>query len=363
MDIKKFVITLFFLMILMNLVLFSTMSNSSVINEENPAQVQSITDPKKSDELPLTDKVYNFTAPNDRLSFDNYFDKHYMYNIHIELVTPHACTMNITLLDHDDKLFDIFDAPMFYTPEFGRCYDIPFGTVDSGLFTLTFETSSTLNFNLHILIEKEVKCLYDKMDPKYTSDEALEFYDVERFYNGRDISEPIHLETDEMYKFYIGRVSAITIAESADIRVDYTITCPDGLLYVIYSNNILAGVDGISSFDFGTALEGTYTLQITIHIMDVQDIEEPEWVNVAYAVSDDYTIGDAEDVNTTKSDVKDSKSDDPDILDELESNILLLPGEMLIGTLLVIGGVSAAMVILLIRNRKTNLVSASLKPK
>lgn len=359
MDIKKLVMILFFLIVILNLALLSISSSTIFVNDENEnsAQNQEVTDLKKSDDLPLTDKVYNFTAPNDRLSFKNYFDKHYMYNIHIKLVTPHNCTMKITLLDHEDEQFNIFDSVMFYTPVFGRYFDIPFGTVDDGLFTLTFETISTLNFNMHILIEKEIKCLYDKMDLKHTEDPV--FYDVERFYNGRDISEPVQLENDEMYKFYIGRVSPITILDSAEIRVDYIITCPDGLLYVLYSNDILAGIHSVSTFNFGTATEGTYTIQITIHIID----PDVEWVNVAYAIANDYTIGDAEDVNTTKSDVKESKSDDTNVLNELESNILMLPDEMLIGTFLLIGGAIAVTYLLIIRNKKANLVSASLKPK
>ena len=244
---------------------------------------------------------------------------------------------------------------MFYTPEFGRYFDIPFGTVDDGLFTLTFETISTLNFNMHILIEKEVKCLYDKMNPKHTEDPVD--YDVIRFSNGMDKSFPVGLETDEMYKFYIGRVSPITILDSAEIRVDYTITCPDGLYYVLYSNDILAGIHSVSTFEFGTATEGTYTIQITIHIID----PDVEWVNVAYAIADDYTIGDAEDINTTKSDVKESKSDDTTILDELESNIILLPPEMLIGTVIMLGGTGGIVTIVLIKSKKKNVASASLK--
>lgn len=355
MDIKKLVIALFFLIILLNLALFSTTSATSLVHEENPAQDKEYTNLKNSEDLPLTDKVYNFTAPNDILPFKNYFDKHYMYNIHIELVTPHNCTIKITLLDHDDELFNIFDSVMFYTPEFGRYFDIPFGTVDDGLFTLTFETISTLNFNMHILIEKEVKCLYDKMNPKHTEDPVD--YDVIRFSNGMDKSFPVGLETDEMYKFYIGRVSPITILDSAEIRVDYTITCPDGLYYVLYSNDILAGIHSVSTFEFGTATEGTYTIQITIHIID----PDVEWVNVAYAIADDYTIGDAEDINTTKSDVKESKSDDTTILDELESNIILLPPEMLIGTVIMLGGTGGIVTIVLIKSKKKNVASASLK--
>ncbi len=355
MGIKKIPSILFFLIVLLNLTLFSIISTRSLGNEPLQIQDEGYDNPKTSDDLPLTDKVYNFTSPSDRISFKNYFDKHYMYNIHIELVTPHNCTIKITLLDHDDELFNIFDSVMFYTPEFGRYFDIPFGTVDNGLFTLTFETTSSLNFNMHILIEKEVKCLHDKMAQNHAED--IEFYDVERFYDGRDISEPVHLENDEMYKFYIGRVSPITIVDSAEIRVDYIITCPDGLLYILYSDDILAGIHSISTFDFGTATEGTYTIQITIHIID----PDVEWVNVAYAIADDYTISDAEDVNTTKSDVKDSKSDDTTILDELESNILVLPAEMLLGTLIGLGAVGTIVIYLVMNNKKNNIVSAPLK--
>lgn len=344
----------------MNLALFSASSSITTVNDGAPAQDQHISEPKLSDDLPLTDKVYNFTAPNDRLPFNNYFSEHYIYNIHIALVTPHSCTMNITLLDHDGKLFNIFDAVMSYNLPY-RYYDIPFGVAtrddENDVHTLIFETDSSLNFNLHILIEKEVKCLYDKMDPMHI--ENLEFYDVKRYSNGEEDSFPVGLETDEMYKCYIGRVSPITELYSPFVRVDYTITCPDGLLYIIYSDTIIAGVATVSTFDFGTATEGTYTVHITVNIDDPR----VGWVNIAYAIADDYTIGEAEHMNTTKSDVRDSKSDDTDALDELANNILVLPSQMLIGTLLGIGGIAAITIVMLIRNQKKNVVSATLKTK
>ena len=344
-------------MVIINLTLLSIFSNDTLINDGNPAQDKYMFNPKRSDELPLTDKVYTFMAPNDRISFTNYFEEHYMYNIHIELVTEHNCTMSITLFDHDDKQFNIFDAPMFYNPEFGRHFDIPFGTVKAGLYNISFETSSSLNFNMHILIEKGLKCLHDKMNPKHI--EELVLYDVQRFYNGKHVSYQFRLETDEMYKFYIGRVSPITIKNYPEVRVDYTITDPDEIVFVYYSDDPIAGIHGVSSFDFGTASEGIYTIDITAYITD----PGVEWVNIAYAAADDYIIGDVVDVNSTKSDVKESNSEDPDMFDELIDNSLILPIEWTIGTLLFIGGLAGVIVVMLVQHRKDNVVSLSIKNK
>ncbi len=88
-----------------------------------------------------------------------------------------------------------------------------------------------------------------------------------------------------------------------------------------------------------------------------------EYVNIAYAIVDDYTIGDAIDVNNTNSDVEKSNSEDPDIFDELIDNSLILPIEWTIGTLLFVGGLSGIIVVMLVQHRKNNVVSLSIKNK
>ncbi|MFX0071303.1 MAG: hypothetical protein ACFFAO_09455, partial [Candidatus Hermodarchaeota archaeon] len=107
--------------------------DSSKINENSFNTV------KSSDEILLPNKVYTFLAPNYEVTFDLYLEGEYMYYIYIELVTPHNCSlMRITLWDSESRKFDIFENEMFYEPEYGRYFEIPFGTTDSGDYNVSF---------------------------------------------------------------------------------------------------------------------------------------------------------------------------------------------------------------------------------
>lgn len=346
------------LIVSLNLIFFANISSSRTQSQNNEIISDDLEKDLKSSDLVLTDKVYTFLAPSDRLTFKNYFEEDYMYYISIELVTPHDCSpMRITILDPDDKQFNIFESDMFYNPEYGRYFEIPFGAVESGLYNITFYSVSTLNFNMHILIEQGPKCLYDKIgqhDP-----EDLIHYKVKTFDDSKYNIHDVDLKTDEMYKFYLGRVSAITIIDSNEVRVDYSIEDEDGNEFYIYTNKLLADIDSINSFSFGTASSGTYTIKLTVYIAD----PDVEYVNLAYAIVDDYTIGDAVDVNNTESDVEKSNSEDPDMFDELIDNSLILPIEWTIGTLLFVGGLAGVIVVMLVQHRKDNVVSLSMRNK
>ena len=323
----------------------------NIVNDKKIAMENNI----KSSDLDLTDKVYTFLAPSDILTFKNYLEENYMYYLYIELVTPHNCsTMRITILDTNDKQFNVFESEMFYEPEFGRYFELPFGTVKSGLYNFTFYSESAQNFNMHILIEQGPKCLYDKMSQE--DSENLIFYEVKRFDNAKHVEHDVSFETDEMYKFFICRVSAITIKENNEVRIDYKIEDPDGIEFEIYSNELLADIDGMNNFNFGTAVEGTYTIKMTIYC-------NVEYENVANAIVDDYKIVDADDENHTKSDLKKSKSDEHEVLEELSNSIFAQPVEWTIGTLIFVGGIAGTMVVVLIRHKKSNVVSLSYKKK
>lgn len=358
MGIKKSFFFFLLLIISLNLIFFANISSSRTQSQNNEIITDGFENDLKSSDLVLTDKVYTFLAPNDRLTFNNYFEEKYMYYISIELVTPHDCSpMRITILDPDDKQFNIFESDMFYDPEYGRSFEIPFGTVKSGLYNISFYSTSNLNFNMHILIEQGPKCLYDKIEQQKTED--IIFYKVKTFDDGKFNIHDVDLETDEMYEFYIGRVSPITIIDSNEVRVDYSIESDEDIEFSIYTNKLLADIGGLTSFSFGTASRGTYTINLTVHIAD----PDVEYVNLAYAIVDDYTIGNAVDVNNTESDVDKSSSDDTDMFEELIDNSLILPIEWTIGTLLFIGGLAGVIVVMLVQHRKENIVSLSIKNK
>ncbi len=373
MDIKKYMVISFVIVLttinLLFLVSFwsrSTMSSNADNTGERDYNNNNIKDNEprlKTSDIELTDKVYTFLAPGDTWTFNNYFEEDYNYLIYIELVTPHnASKMRITILDPEDKLYNIFESKMFFNPEYGRYFEIPFGTVKTGLHNLTFYSNSQYNFNMHILIRQGLKCLNDKISQE-DADNLLA-REVDRFDNNKDRQYNVKFKTDEMHKIYLGRVSAITIVENNEVYVDLKIEAPDQenpsnkIEFIIYTDELLANIEGVSGFNFGTAVEGTYTIDLTVRCSVAH-------VNIALAIVDDYVIGDAESLNTTRSDVKESESEDDeiDMLEVLENNLMSLPAEWTIGTLLSVAGLAGLMTIILIRHKQSNAVSLSTRKK
>ncbi len=182
-------------------------------------------EPMTSD-LILPDKVYTFTPQDNIETFDSiYLEKKFTYYIYIELVTPHNISnMKITVWDPEDRKFTLFESEMFYSPEYGRYFEIPFGTSEEGSHKFEFLASVDQNFNMLIRIDQGHKCLHDKMGAQEADNLIL--YKVNTFDDGMYIEHDVRFETDKSYKFYIGRVSAISIDDDNEVNVDYIITDP-----------------------------------------------------------------------------------------------------------------------------------------
>ena len=114
--------------------------------------------------------------------------------------------------------------------------------------------------------------------------ERLQIYQVNKFTNGTVVEHNIDLKTDVSYKFFLGRVSAIGgLSISSEVTVKYDVTDPEGIEFTIYQNKTVGGVGTMKHFDFGTAVEGIYTIKIQIHC-------QVDVVNIAYAIAEDYSI-------------------------------------------------------------------------
>ncbi len=309
----------------------------------------------KSSDLELPDKVYTFLAPNNNLTFSGlYLEKEYMYYIYIELVTPHNCSkMRITIWDPDSKQFNVFESEMFYKPNFGRSFEVPFGTEMAGQYRIEFYSESLVNFNLYIRMEQGPLCLYDKIDSQEHDNIIL--HEVTTFDNNKYKEHDIDLKTDVSYKFYIGRVSAISITESNIVRVDYNIEDPNGVNFIIYTNNDLADVNSINSSSFGTSVAGEYEIKLRIYC-------SVAYVNVAYAMVEDYQISDVIKVNETSS-KSSEESDNIDLLEDLKSDAISLPIEWTIATFIFVGSLSGVMLVILTNQRKKNLARLDFKSK
>lgn len=311
---------------------FSVVNNSSKFWVR--AQLSTI-DPE------LPDKVYAFVAPSDTLTFEDLpLQKYYKYYIWVEIVTPHNCSLTITLWDPDGMQFDIFENDLFYDPDFGRYYEIPFGTALGGNCTIEFSVVTFENLNMYIRIEQGPKCLFDIIPWEEIGDMVL--YKVTRFSNGMTISHNVTFKTDYMYKFYIGRLSAISFKENNEHRLDYTIYDPDDLEYEIYYNESLSPINEVDKFMFGTAIEGFYMITLSIY-------SEVEYSNIAYAIIEHHKISHVVDPNQT--------DQEPPNNTTLQTNTFSIPKEWTAGILIVGGIIIVGVIVIIVRNRERNFVN------
>jgi len=293
----------------------------------------------------LPDKVYTFLAPKTDLIFDDLFlKKHYKYYIYVELVTPHNCTLTITLIDPDGKQYDIFENNLFIDPEDldkGRYFETPFGTAIEGDYTLKFSVSTLENLNLYIRIEKGPKSLYDKIPME--EQESIVLYHVTRFYSGMSIAHNITLKTDYMYKFYFGRVSPISIMENSHVDISFSITDSEAVVFTIYSNETLTPINNVNISKFGTAIDGVYQEKITIQ-------SGVQYTNIGYAVIEHHRISDLVDPNETI-------IPDPDPVNNtvFQKNIFSMPQEWNTGILVFFGSILLIVIVVVVKNRKKNV--------
>ena len=237
-----------------------------------------------SSEEKLVDKVFTFLAPNDTLRFDDFILLEKVnYYVLLEIVTPHDCEINVTIIDPVLDVYEVFKTEVNISQS-DDWFEIPFGTAIEGNYSFIISVECALNLNLHVKIsfDSEDKCLYDMIAPTFL--ERLQLYPVNKFTNGTVVEHNIDLKTDVSYKFYLGRVSAIGgLSISNEVTIDYDVTDIEGVEFTIYQNKTVGNVGTMKHFDFGTAVEGIYMVKIQIHC-------QVDVVNIAYAIAEDYSI-------------------------------------------------------------------------
>ncbi|MFX0040167.1 MAG: hypothetical protein ACFFCY_05070 [Promethearchaeota archaeon] len=285
----------------------------------------------------LVDKVYNFTISRPYVYFNQnlYLERLYNYFITICIVTPHTCDMNITLWDTEGDEFRLsFEKNMSQNDY----REIPYGVAVNGNYSILFAANLTENLNILINIQRDGRCLYDKIQSEELS--YIIFIDVLKFYERTHFSHRLSLKTDMNYRFYFGRVSAISAGLSEYTGLTHTITDEtQGILFGIYHNDTIASPKGVTSYQFGTAIEGEYSLNLTI-FCDVKA------VNLAYAIVEEQRVADGIDPND------DNPPDPPD--DPHNGTVGLeafIPVEWTIG-MIILAGCGVIIPIILIQHRK-----------
>ena len=340
MDIKTKPITFFILSFLLFFIIitaFFLLPHDINRRTEEPMDANSSIHMSAVEDI-LVDKVFTFEIGGPILNFtDTFLEGDFTYFTWIRLVTPHSCNITVRIYDPDEKLFTVYDGVLQQVPYDLSYQEIPFGTAMEGNHTFSFEVESIFNVNIHIKIEKEYKCLEDKIsewDPI-----NFELYEVTRFNAEQTyIIHQFSFQSDYSYKFYIGRVSAEGNLSTID-HVDLTLFDPNDLPFAVFLNNTLAGVSEINSFLFGTSQAGTYSIRIELYV----DLGH-ENLNVAYAMVNKGPIASGED----PTDVNGTVSPDNTKI-SLPSEIIMVAGVGVGGLMLVIG------VMMIFRKRKEAL--------
>ena len=308
---------------------------------EHSANLNPLSAPKASSEEMLVDKVFTFLAPNDTKQFnDLYLLEDFNYYVLLEIVTPHNCEINVSIIDPDLDTYDIFRTEVNVS-QGDQWFEVPFGTAIAGNYTFIFSVITALNLNVYVKIhfDREAKCLYDIMAPDYINN--MELYRVNKFSDDTMIEHNVMLKTDISYKFFLGRVSAIGGSlVDGEVGVDYELTDPQDIEFIIYQNKTVESVGSVLHFNFGTAIAGVYTVRIKIYCrVDV--------VNVAYAISEDYSI----------STVNNGTTPDPTTNNGTTRGIFYMPMEWTIGFGICAGGILGLLVVIGSVRRKRNSVS------
>ena len=311
--------------------LFPAVTRFSVTGDNDPSVKTS------APEFP--DKVYAFLAPSDTLTFDNlYLEKALTYLIWVEIVTPHNCSLVITLWDPDGKRFDIYESDLTATHAETDFDEIPFGCAITGNHTIEFLSTSEYNHNIYIRIEKWVPCLYDKLNTNELQNMIL--YNVTRFHNGMVISPTVELKTDYMYRFCFGRVSPIAATVSDFVSVNFTLYDPNTVDYILYTNETLASIFDVSRIFFGTAIGDIYTL-------DVEVKSDVAYTNIAYVIIELYKISGVNDPNQT----------DPTNSTSSPTNRFQMPIGWTTGIIVFFGVIITPIVIIVVKNKNKNVAS------
>ena len=149
------------------------------------------------------------------------------------------------------------------------------------------------------------------------------------------------LKTDTLYRFYFGRYSPIADLGKSETRIDFNITSSIDIEYKIYVNRTLPGVCQVEFFDFGTAVEGTYVINMTIHCL-------VPCVNIAYAIVEESKIADG-----VEPDDPDPPPDDP-VNNTLSGISINVPIQFTIGTLIFIGCALSIPILIIVPRKRNN---------
>jgi len=209
-----------------------------------------------SSEEVIWDSTHTVFSPNDQVFLpDLFFEEDWMYDFHLEVVTPHQCEVNITVTDPEGYQYIIFQGTIDQQQK-----EIQFGMVIEGAYNITLEVSTEFTLNLHLMIERTVSFI-DLFD----QDNDILAFNSFRFSENEPLREvPILLEPNSSYTFTIALVSPlINILPVLNTFIDD----PAENHFIIYQDQALN--EFYLTFRFQTINYGNHKLQVLIDIVEI----------------------------------------------------------------------------------------------
>lgn len=238
----------------------------------------------------LLDKVFTFKNGAPPLEKSYYLEAEYYYHVRAEVVTPHACDINVSIIDSRSHPFLIINNRLdFYSEVY---YDEQkHGIAYNGNHTFSFSVMTEENLNIYLSIRKGDP-VYDEVDDD--DDDGFIPGNVTSFYDEETLTFKAWLDSDWSYKFYIKRISTHAANETGGCRLALNVSDPSTLPFRIYSNESNLEPFETVKFNFGTAMSGIYSIHMYVYY-------ESKTVNIAFGIVRDYRITcDDPDLNQTR---------------------------------------------------------------
>ena len=208
-----------------------------------------------SSEEVIWDSTHTVFSPNDQVFLqDLFFEEDWMYDFHLEVVTPHQCEVNITVTDPEGYQYIIFQGTIDQQQK-----EIQFGMVIEGAYNITLEVSTEFTLNLHLRIERTVSFI-DLFD----QDNDILAFNSFRFSENEPLREiPLLLDPNSSYTFIVALVSPlINILTVLNTFIDD----PVDNHFIIFQDQALNG--NYLTFSFQTINYGIHKLQVLIDIVE-----------------------------------------------------------------------------------------------
>jgi len=204
-----------------------------------------------SSEVVIWDSIHTVFSPYDQLILqDLLFEKDWMYDFSLEVVTPHQCEINMTLTDPSGNHYNLFQGTVDQQSK-----EIQLGMVTEGAYNITMDAITQFTLNLHLKIERTVSFI-DLFD----QDDEIIALNGFRFSQSESLRE-VSVSFNPNFSYTIN-IALITPIVNNLAAINMFIDDPVDNHFIIYQDQALDEL--FLTFHFQTINPGIHKVQILI---------------------------------------------------------------------------------------------------